>query len=173
MTNVGSLIRQERERRGLSQEQLARILHIDRSTISRIETGTQVATHDLLEEIISALRSPRLRLEILGGVIPCMYLDRVDFHPLSVQQKAIEEMEEAIEELKKLNLMNKIGPDDLTEAEKENLLHNTMMELQDVNICMDLILLALSERYDIDLNELYKLSEQKMKEKGHLVEAVV
>ncbi|WP_205739201.1 helix-turn-helix transcriptional regulator [Halocella sp. SP3-1] len=173
MTNVGVLIRQERERRGLSQEQLARTLHIDRSTISRIETGTQIATHDLLEEIISALRSPRLRLEILGGAIPCIHLNNVDYHPLAVQQTAIKEMKEAIEELESLNLINKIGPEDLSPEEQENLLHKTMIELQDVNICMDLILMALAERYDIDLNELYKLSEQKMKEKGHLVEAVV
>lgn len=172
MTNVGMLIRQERERRGLSQEQLARILHIDRSTISRIETGTQVATHDLLEEIVDALRSPRLRLEVLGGVIPCMYLNNIDYHPLAVQQTAIKEMKEAIEELEKLNLLNKIGPEDLTPEEQKNLLHKTMMELQDVNICMDLIIMALAERYNIDLKELDRLSRQKMKEKGHLVEAV-
>lgn len=173
MTNVGMLIKQERERRGLSQEQLARILNIDRSTISRIETGTQVATHDLLEEIISALRSPRLRLEILGGAIPCIHLNNVDYHPLAVQQIALKEMREAIDELEKLNLLNKIGPEDLTPEEQENLLNKTMMELQDVNNCMDLIITALSERYDIDLKELYKLNKQKMKDEGYLVEAIV
>ncbi len=172
MTDIGALIRQERERRGLSQEQLATMVHIDRSAISRIETGSQLVTHDILERLIEALKSPKLRLEILGGVIPCIYLNNVDYHPLAVQQTAIKEMREAIDELEKLNLINKIGPEDLTEEEQENLLHKTMMELQDVNICMDLILMALSERYNIDLKELDKLSREKMRDKGHLVEAV-
>ncbi|QTL96526.1 helix-turn-helix domain-containing protein [Iocasia frigidifontis] len=171
MTNVGMLIRQERERRGLSQEQLARILHIDRSTISRIETNTQVATHDLLEEIVEALRSPKLRLEILGGAIPCMYLNNLDYHPLAIQQTAIKELKEAVQELESLNLLNKLRPDDLTEREKDKMLNETMANLQDANACIDLVLMTLSEQYDISLAELEKISKKRMIEKGYMVEA--
>lgn len=173
MTNVGGFIKQERERRGLSQEQLARILHIDRSTISRIETGTQLAAHDLLEKIVDALRSPQLRLELFGVAIPGMYLNNVDYHPLTEQHVVIQEMKEAIEELEKLNLINKIAPEDLTEEEKENMLHKVMMELQDVNACVQLTMMSYSVQYDIDLKELFDLWVDKMTDKGHHIEAVV
>lgn len=118
-------------------------------------------------DIIEALKSPRLRLEVLGGAIPCYYLDRVDLSALATQQKAIEEMEEALEQLKTLDLVNKVGPEDLTDEEKDRLLRETMLELQDVNICMDLILTSLSEQYGIPLEELEKLSRRKMEENGY------
>lgn len=38
-TNLGEEIRTVREKRGLSQEQLARMMEISRSTISKIENG--------------------------------------------------------------------------------------------------------------------------------------
>lgn len=135
--------------------------------ISRVERGEKIVTHDLLEEFVEALRSPRLRLQTMGGAIPCMYLENVDMSPVAVQQKAIEEMHEAMNCLEELNLINKIGPEDLSEKEKEQLLKETMMELQDVNICMDLILVSLSERYDIDLDKLKKMSRRKMKDRGY------
>jgi len=170
---IGGIIREERKKRGLSQEQLGRIMGIDRSTISNIENGKQVVHHDTLEQFGEALKSPRLRLEVLGGALPCYYLHNVDLHPVTVQQKAIEEMREAIQELEKLNLINKIGPEDLTEAEQESLLNETMMTLQDVNICMDLIMVALADRYNVDLKELARLSKEKMVSKGYMNEVAI
>ncbi|MEJ6952075.1 hypothetical protein [Natronospora cellulosivora (SeqCode)] len=44
-------------------------------------------------------------------------------------------MKEAIVELDNLSLINKLGPKDLNQEEKDKLLQETMMALQDVNIC--------------------------------------
>ena len=166
MRDIGKLIRRERKREGVTQAQLARMVGVSRTTITKYETGASVP-HDVLMKIIKELRSPVLRLEIMGGAISCMYLENVDLSPIATQQKAIEEMEEAIQSLRNLNLINKIGPEDLTDEEKDKLLKETMMELQDVNVCMDLILISLSERYDISLEELDKISKSKMKARGY------
>jgi transcriptional regulator with XRE-family HTH domain len=45
---TGNRIREIRERRGLSQEQLAEIMGINRSTLSKIETGKFAITIDYL-----------------------------------------------------------------------------------------------------------------------------
>lgn len=169
---IGAIIREERKRRGMSQGKLASLVGIDRSTLSNIENGKTVATHDVLERLVDVLRSPRLRMELLGGAVSTFYLCNVDLHPVTVQQKAIEEMKEAIAELEKLNLINKIGPEDLTEEEQKQLLHDTLMQLQDVNICIDLIMIAMAERYHVDLRKLERLSRQKMIEKGYMKEVV-
>lgn len=169
MKSTGDLIREERKRRGMTQEQLANMINKSRTTITKYENG-QVIPHDELLDIIEALRSPRLRLEVLGGALTSYYLDRVDLNPLATQQKAIEEMQEAIDALKRLNLINKIGPEDLTEEEREQLVNDTMMELQDVRICSNMIMISLSERYDIDLMEVEKLSQDKMISKGYQTE---
>ena len=163
---IGELIRRERKREGVTQAQLARMVGVSRTTITKYETGASVP-HDVLMKIIEELRSPVLRLEVMGGAISCQYLENVDLSPLATQQKAIEEMEEALQSLRNLNLVNKIGPEDLTEKEKEKILKETMMELQDVNVCMDLILISLTQKYDIDLKELEKLSKTKMKNQGY------
>ncbi len=167
MRHLGDLIKEERIRKGLSQQKLADMTPgLGRSTISKYENGHSIP-HESLVAIIEVLRSPRLRLEALGGAIPCMYLDNIDFHPVAIQRKAIEEMDEAVQALTELNLINKRSPEDLTEEEKDNLLNNILMELQDVNICMDLVLIGLAERFNLDLKELERLSRRKMLARGY------
>ncbi|MCK8824703.1 helix-turn-helix domain-containing protein [Fuchsiella alkaliacetigena] len=164
---TGDLIREERLRKGITQRELAKKIHTSRSTVSRYESGKQSIPYDDLMKIIEVLDSPKLRLEVLGAAIPCYYLDQVNLEPLATQQKAIEELEEALERLKKLQLVNKVKPEDLSEKERQELLEDTMMELHDVNVCIDLTFISLSEKYDIDLKELDKLSRRKMVESGY------
>lgn len=52
---VGRSIREIREKRGLSQEQLAEKMHINRSTISKIESGKFNCSIDYLSKFASFL----------------------------------------------------------------------------------------------------------------------
>ena len=53
--NIGNMIKQERERQGLSMNKLAKIANIGQSTLSYIEAGYRQPTFDVLERIITAL----------------------------------------------------------------------------------------------------------------------
>lgn len=52
---IGLLIKSVRQRKGLTQEQLAELSGITRSTISKIEAGKFNASIDLLEKLIKPL----------------------------------------------------------------------------------------------------------------------
>ena len=54
--SIGNRIRDERERQGLTQEQLAELSDLSPRTISRIETGTTISSVDRLVGICSALK---------------------------------------------------------------------------------------------------------------------
>ncbi len=53
--NIGKMIKQERERQGLSMNKLAKTANIGQSTFSYIEAGYRQPTFDVLERIIIAL----------------------------------------------------------------------------------------------------------------------
>ncbi|MDP3666519.1 MAG: helix-turn-helix transcriptional regulator [Sediminibacterium sp.] len=46
--NIGKQIRANREKRGISQDELAEIMEVTRSTISKVETGKFAITIDYL-----------------------------------------------------------------------------------------------------------------------------
>lgn len=171
MKNIGQLIKEERNRKGLSQAKLASLLGVSRTTVAKYETGSHVPD-EMLEEICNELRSPRLRLQVKGGAIPCYYLDNVDLTPAVSAQKAIEEMEEAIQCLKELDLINKNSPEDLTDAEKKELNEKVMIELQDVNICVDLLFVIFAERFDSDLTVLNDRFKNKLLNRGYATEVM-
>ena len=52
-----TFVRQWREYRGLSQEQLAERLEMSAAQLSRVETGKQPYTQDFLEAVAEALRT--------------------------------------------------------------------------------------------------------------------
>ena len=47
-SKLGEVLREEREKLGITQRELARVLAVDRAMISRYETGAAQMTHDLL-----------------------------------------------------------------------------------------------------------------------------
>jgi transcriptional regulator with XRE-family HTH domain len=71
--NIGDALRELREERGLSQEQLAVILKSSRATISRLERGGEVssavilrAAAELGHELVLVPRSARVIVESLA-----------------------------------------------------------------------------------------------------------
>lgn len=52
---IGNRIKELRNRKGLSQEEFADLAHIDRTYVTRLETGKRNVTISSLEKIIKAL----------------------------------------------------------------------------------------------------------------------
>jgi transcriptional regulator with XRE-family HTH domain len=54
--NLARNVRQLRDLKGLSQEELSALAHIDRTYVSHIENCNYAATIDVLEELAAALQ---------------------------------------------------------------------------------------------------------------------
>lgn len=59
---VGANLREVRQSRGLSQEQLAELAQVDNKTISRAENGVYAITVDFVAKLARALGVPSARL---------------------------------------------------------------------------------------------------------------
>lgn len=169
---TGNIIRDERKRLGITQEKLAELIGMSRTSITKYETENNIP-FEILLKIADTLKSPRLKLKLFGITVPGFYLDSVDLSPLAVKYKAIEEMEEALETLKSINLINKREASDLSTRERKKLLEEVLADIQDVNICLNLVFLSFSENYNLDLEKVKEKSLKKMVEKRYTEELVV
>lgn len=125
MQNLGGVLQEERLKRGIKQADLARMAHVSRQTLSGYENGAiQQIPHDVACRLINALGSARLQYAYCSAcpanLMTTPWLE-VDSHPVVVQHKVIEELEEAIEALKEVRLTNKHYADDLTADDKRKM----------------------------------------------------
>jgi transcriptional regulator with XRE-family HTH domain len=147
-----------------NQSKFAREINVDRSQVSKfLKDGTGIGAKFLGKFMSYCKRENEDFEEYIS-------LPNIDYSPVATQHKAIEEMEEAINRLKGFNLINKMKREDLTKEEIDILINEVIMELQDVNVCMDITLLSLSEAFDIDLKKLKEMSENKMRERRYITE---
>jgi len=66
-SSIGSLIRDARKHRGLTQQQLADLLGTSQSAVHRIESGGQNLSLDMINRIASALESPLVTVGNVGS----------------------------------------------------------------------------------------------------------
>ena len=67
--DFGDWLRQERERRGLTQSDLARLASIHRSVINKLETGT-IPTPETLQSLGKGLKIPLENVYRAAGLLP-------------------------------------------------------------------------------------------------------
>lgn len=121
--SIGQLCREARERRGLSQEQVAAMTHFARRTISNFErderTAEQFAYACRLARALDDMELLRQVIEIEVGVpaagrpIP----DGIDRHAAALRDLAIREKREAMGALESLCFW-RLGPDQREAAER-------------------------------------------------------
>ena len=168
MKNIGLLLKKERKRRGMTQQQLADLIPgLTRSSISKYESGGNIPQYNM-DKIIEVLKSPRLKLAVNGTVINSPLLDNVDLSPLATQQKMLEELKETMDSLKSLNLINKLNPQDLDDKERELLFKDVLTQICDLDICSSLFMASMAENFDVDIAKLEKHELNKMKSKGYI-----
>jgi transcriptional regulator with XRE-family HTH domain len=69
VTSLGERLRQERERRGLTQHKLARLLGTTQALVSLLETGGEVTNRRVLAAVRSFLEKPHGAKESHRGVL--------------------------------------------------------------------------------------------------------
>lgn len=126
-SRLGEVIRDARIESGVSQEELGRACGVDRSTISAYECGRLPVPSDIVCRISRALPRGGHKIQSQAcfecriSLLTMPYLDRVDQHPLTVREKLIQELEEAAQALRSLDLVNKLDDRQLTQEDRKAL----------------------------------------------------
>ncbi len=127
MSKLGQIMRQERERLGMSQREIAMACNVDRSMISNYERGAARVPDDVVSKAVKVLGSRKLQaqkcFECQINLLTMPYLDKVDMHPMTVITVLVEELQEASEALLALRLANKRSADDLTVQDHQAMTH--------------------------------------------------
>ena len=162
---IGEQIKANREKMGLTQQELGDITGLYRSKISRIENNEEVNLNDI-KTIAEELQSPELNLEIYGRVLPSYNLENIDLSPLAVKMKCLEDIREA-EEFLEIKLINKLRPEDFYLGELEELFE-LMVKLQELSNSINLFQLSMIENFKLFSDEINEEFMHKLLRKGYL-----
>lgn len=167
---LGEVLRNERSRKGLSQERLAKVCLVDRTSISNYERGMTDIPSDVLCRAIRALRSEALRaqacFECPINLMTMPYLDKVDMHPMTVSQVVAEELDEAAVALRGLRLANKRRPEDLTETDRQAMEY-AAEQLVDLFAGLHTLLGTWQDWYEFDVDRQAIKGYEKLFQKGY------
>ena len=160
--NIGEKLLEYRKERNVSQREIAQELHIDRSLVSRIETGSYKPPQHHEPNI--ARLNWKLALAIIdersGGYISNI-LDEVpnlDLHPAALKDLLLKELDEAEEALEGLILARHIDPEKRKQAAEK-----TWHEIRDVIEKAIIMQGVLEEEFKLDAKRLRLVHEQELK----------
>jgi len=168
---LGQVLKEERIRLCLSQQQLAEMAHVDRANISRYENGViEVIPHDVVCKLADAMGSDRFRLTacFVCRVNPLTmpHLDLVDMHPMTVITVLVEELEEAKAALMALRLANKRSASDLTAQDLEAMAE-AGEQVIDLLAAINTLLGGWQEWYGFDVDRQAVAGYEKLFTKGY------
>jgi len=156
VSKLGVIMRQERERLGLTQAEVAKACGVDRSTISNYEREVCNVPPDVSCLFVRYTGSEPYKhqccFECPINVVTMPYLDLVDMHPMTVRDVLIEEFTEAIVALEALALRNKLNAGELTDADYIALEH-AIEQVMDIVAAKDTFFAMVHSYYNIDIEE--------------------
>jgi len=169
--SLSQILREKRIACGVSQEQLAKALHVSSSAVSNYERGARDMPEDLLDRAINTLNSPRMRIlkctECRAGMFSGLpLLDLTDTHPVVTRDKLVEELEEAAASVGSLQLINKTGPNKLSEDDKEQI-REALEQVLDCIPGIALYISSLTVHYNIDIDVAREQAKKKYFDRGY------
>ena len=169
-SKLGEILREERERVGLTQRELASTACVDRANISRYENGVVPIPHDVLCRAVKVMGSHKLRAQVCfeceASALTMPYLDLVDMHPMTVVSVVIEELEEAAQALRALRLANKRTAEHLSNEDKLSM-EFAAEQVIDLIAAIHTLLAAWYEWYGFDVDRQAIKGYKKLFEKGY------
>ncbi|OAB41003.1 hypothetical protein PMSD_00480 [Paenibacillus macquariensis subsp. defensor] len=118
--SIGDVLYEYRTNKGMTQQEFADELSVERSSFTKMENGSRNAPKDFLNRTAIHFDEPRLYLaaqeEVTDGAcVP--WLDNADLHRAATHYKSMEEVEEALAAMKTAPIMKRA--DQLTSADRE------------------------------------------------------
>lgn len=172
---IGVAIKEARELKGITQQDLAKVSYLSYKTISAIETGRRSVTRENLKNICNELDDPRVYMEaisqICGDVFSVYWLDGkcADLHRASVKEKIIEELSEAI---RAINLTKVYKNPTCLNDEELKVVQKSIQETIDVYRAAALYIAVMCREFNLDIKEMFKIQTKKLIERRYLKESI-
>ncbi|MFL0196446.1 helix-turn-helix domain-containing protein [Clostridium sp. WILCCON 0269] len=168
---IGTAIKETREEKGITQEELGQTSFLSSKTISAIETGRRNLTKESLKAICMELDDPRVYFEaaneVTGDVFALHWLDgeAADLHRASVKDKVIEELDEAI---KAINLTRVYKNPIYCNTEDKKAIEESIKETIDVYVASAIYIAVMCKEYSVNIKEMFKDQKEKMINRGYV-----
>lgn len=168
---LGTVIKEAREEKGITQQNLAQNSFLSPKTISAIETGRRALTHENMRIICEELDDPVVYMEaaseVCGEVFSVHWLDGecADLHRASVKEKVIEELSEAI---RAINLTKVYKNPKCCTKNDVDTVRKSVQETIDVYVASAIYVAVMCKEYSLDIKEMFKIQKQKLINRGYL-----
>ncbi|OYD07895.1 helix-turn-helix domain-containing protein [Paludifilum halophilum] len=162
---LGVVQKQSRNEAGVTQQELGQELNLSRSMISEIEAGRRKMPRDVVRKATKLLDDGFYAMaaaqEVLGeGWIP--KLDGVDLHRSAVREKALEELQEAMEQISATSSVNR--PD----RGRHDDIKDTLIESIDVIVCLSHLVAVYCQEYGLSWTDMWREHRRKLEERGYI-----
>jgi len=168
---LGEAIKEVREEKGITQQDLGQMSFLSYKTISAMETGRRRITKENAKNICEKLGDPKVYMEavneICGGVfsVPWLNGNAVDLHRSSVKEKVIEELDEAINAINLIKTYK--NPNSCTSTDKE-VVAKSIQETIDVYVASAIYIAVMCREYSIDIKKMFQIQKDKLIKRGYL-----
>src|SRR5690606_33314848 len=151
---LGQVLREEREAAGLTQEAVARRIPVNRSLISRMESGETAISPDMLRKLAEIIGSERLYREAalaVSSVFVSPALDgAVDLHRANVLTVWRQEMREVLGLMDEVEAAITRAPERVTDRDRERI-RAAVHQVIDLEAACEHLVGALARTYSFDL----------------------
>lgn len=167
---IGSALKEARESRGETQEQLAFEFNLSRQMVSHIEKERRKLPEDIAPRSVQLLDDGFYSLEVAhlmtgGSFVGKLDGENVDLHRSSVKEKAEEELEEAMAALRHISVVNR--PDN-TNPEQQEQLKKALLECIDVIVCLSHFVAVICKEYGLSWVRIWKDHKLKLKARKYI-----
>ncbi|OYD08761.1 helix-turn-helix domain-containing protein [Paludifilum halophilum] len=160
---VGNVLRNVRE--GESQLKFSQAMNVSREAISAYETGRASIPRDVASRVMQIKDDPRFAFEVASeytGGAWMGWLDNVDLHRSAVREKALEELQEAMEQISATSSVNR--PD----RGRHDDIKDTLIESIDVIVCLSHLVAVYCQEYGLSWTDMWREHRRKMEERGYI-----
>lgn len=166
---VGKLLKETRERKGASQDYMAKSIFVSQQLYSSLESNKRNMNEDLIRSSIHNFDDAKYGYEIVRKtardyITPIADSGKaIEWHRLALEKNFVNVVTEAVERFKKLSLVK--PPKNANESEKQQVAEG-IKELLDVKISVISFLSCLEQEYDISIQECMNSRIPNWKAKG-------
>jgi len=170
--NIGKSMKEMRDRKGVSQSNVADDLYVDQTMISKIEKNKRVASKEIATTSVSLYADARYGFEVAREtakdyITPLATANKaIEWHRLALEEVFKRQAQEAIDHFNKVSLVK--NPDFVTEEETKEI-NDGVKELLDVQATINSFLAKLEQVYPVSVKESMRKRLPEWKAKGWIV----